>query len=360
MDFRHNAARRRRVMRDERLEVEQPAPTETAPLPFKRYQTGTVLSSQPALLDLLPKSRWLNAVYVVGALAIAIGFLLFPLNLERDGSFWVTLLSRVEWWSIEQPGSLGQMFLLVISLFNAGLCYQIYHLRRHRSDDYHGAYQVWKWALIPALGLAVVGTTVPAAMLGHLVIAIIPVAMAEIGTGVVLGVAGVVLSALLVRLYFEVRESRMATIFLGMTAISLIVCLTLTWNRLADFWTLPMNSLLSPTSWWLLTVTMGYGMLLNYFGYVYRDVIGEVPDSTSAVVRQGPASVESEPDALPSKKLASKSRESIQGQARVSGKIAARVDAEDADDVDNADSDSQADFPESDNILTRRKRRRVA
>lgn len=357
MDFRHNAARRRRVMRDERLDVEQPVPTETAPLPFKRYQSATVLSSQPALLDLLPKSRWLNAVCVVGALAIAIGFLLFPVNLERDGSFWVALLSRVEWWSIEQPGSLGQMFLLVISLFNAGLCYQIYHLRRHRSDDYHGAYQVWKWALIPAVGLAVVGTTVPAAMLGHFVTAFIPLTMAEIGTGVVLGVAGVVLSALLVRLYFEVHECRTATVFLGTTAISLIVCLTLTWNQLADFWKPPMNSLFSPTSWWLLTVTMGYGMLLNYFGYVYRDVIGGVSDSSTALGRSAPTSVELGSDVSPAKKLAGQPGDSVQDPAKVPGKIAARVDADDADDVD---SGRQTEVPESENILTRRKRRRVA
>lgn len=353
MDFRHNAARRRRVMRDERLDVDQPLPTETTAQPFKRYQTVAVLSSQPSILDVLPKAAWLNGLCIAGAIGIAIGFLFFPLNLESHGSVWATMLSRVEWWSIEQPGSLGQLFLSVVSWINVGLCYQIYQLRRHRNDDYHGAYQVWKWSLIPTLLLAGMGTSVPAAMLGYFVAAVFPQSLTVAGTGIVLGSVGVVMVGLLVRLYAEVRESRATIVFLAAAGLSLSICLSLSWNRLAGVWSLPTNPLLSPTSWWLISVMMIYGMLLNYFGFVYRDVVGEVSDlsSASGLERGIPIDLAKEPLSETRPVAASESAPEVARARRQSSERIVEQERE---------ASLHEDEPAGDNVLTRRKRRRVA
>ncbi len=353
MDFRHNAARRRRVMRDERLEVERPVLTESIPQPFRRYQTATVLACQPAILDLVPKASWLNRLCVASALAIAVGLLLLPLPVTGADSFWTALFSRPEWWSIEHPGSLGQMFLMMLSVFNVGLCYQIYHLRRHRGDDYHGAYQIWRWATLPAVVLAVMGTTVPAAILGFFLGALIPAQFTALGTGLVLGVGGVFLTALLARLYFEIRESRWATVFLGATTITAMISLTLIWNRIADVWTLPSNSFLSPTSWWLMSVASAYGMLLSYFGYVYRDVVGEVGGAANAAAmdhEQGSDDIE-ESQPVTSKSLASTNdlRSSPTNTPRPSSPV-----------IEDTEVERIREGQGAGEILSRRKRRRVA
>ncbi len=354
MDFRHNAARRRRVMRDERLDVDQPLPTETTAQPFTRYQTAAVLSSQPSILDVLPKAAWLNGLCIAGAIGIAIGFVFFPLNLVGDGSLWGMMLSRVEWWSIEQPGSLGQLFLSVVSWFNVGLCYQIYHLRRHRNDDYHGAYQVWKWALIPTLLLAVIGTSVPSAILGYFAAAVFPQAFTAAGTGLALGSVGVVMVALLVRLYAEVRESRATVVFLAAASVSLSICLSLSWNRLAGVWSLPTNPLLSPTSWWLVSIMMIYGMLLNYFGFVYRDVVGEELGSSSVAGLGRGISIDLGQEPLSETKPESAASELVPDVTKVRRLSPERIVEPEAE------SNVRDEEPVADNILSRRKRRRVA
>lgn len=286
MDFRHNAARRRRVMRDERPEVDQPVALEPVQPSFKRYQTATVLGAQPTLLAILPKTPWLIATWLLSTMAISLAFFCLPLNASSDGR-WVAILSRAEWWSIEQPGSLGQMFLLNLSVINVIICYQIYHLRRHRCDDYHGAFQVWKWALVPLVIIALAGASVPAQIITSVLESSIPAESANVRIGLILGVVGVISVGLLARLYFEVRESRWATVFLVTTGIFLTAFLGLAWNDHAKLWQLPSVSAFRASCWWLMSVTMAHGLLLTYFGFVYNDVIGKLAVESSNENRNG-------------------------------------------------------------------------
>jgi hypothetical protein len=352
MDFRHNAARRRRVMRDERLEVDRPVPTESAPQPFRRYQTSVVLSGQPAILDIVPKSVWLNGFCIVMAFLLAMGLVLIPRLGTADNSIWGTVMSRAEWWSVEHPGSLGQLFITALSVFNVGLCFQIYHLRRHRSDDYHGAYQIWRWAIIPALTVAVMGTAVPAAMLGYLLTAWIPPQSAVLVTGLALGLGGVLIAAMSARLYLEVRECRWATVLLGLTTALAMVCLTLTWNRFAGLWESPAGSLLSPMNVWLMGVASAFGALLSYFGYVYRDVIGEVTSSTQTVVDEDTVSNEAEALAAP--------LESSPAKVSDSAANLAKANREPSGESTESKLETRVAEAGSEEILARRKRRRVA
>jgi hypothetical protein len=352
MDFRHNAARRRRVMRDERLEVDRPVPTESAPQPFRRYQTSVVLSSQPTILDIVPKSVWLNGFCIVMAILIAMGLVLVPRLGTADNSIWGTVMSRAEWWSVEHSGSLGQLFLTALSVFNVGLCFQIYHLRRHRSDDYHGAYQIWRWALVPGIMVAVMGTAVPTEMLGYLLTASIPPQSTAMVTGLGLGLGGFLIAAMSARLYLEVRECRWATFLLGLTTILAILCLTLTWNRFAGLWESPAGSLLSPTNVWLMAVASAFGALLSYFGYVYRDVIGEVTSATPTVVDEDAESKQAEAPAAPLESSPAKVTDSTASPAKANRELS-RESLESKLEPQVAEAGSEE-------ILARRKRRRVA
>ncbi|MBL8890730.1 MAG: hypothetical protein JNL67_12195 [Planctomycetaceae bacterium] len=274
MDFRHNAARRRRVMRDERPEVDQPVALEPVQPTFRRYQSATVLAAQPTLLTVLPKTPWLIGTWLLSTFAVALTFFCLPFNSSMEG-VWSEFFNRPDWWLIEQPGSLGQMFLLNLSVFNMALCYQIYHLRRHRSDDYHGAFQVWKWALVPLAIVAFAGASVPAEILASILENVVPSESTSVRYAVILGSIGVFTACMLARIYFEVRESRWATIFLMATAIFMLMFLGLAWNEHAAMWQLPSMNVLRPSCWWLLSVAMAHGLLLTYFGYVYNDVVGK-------------------------------------------------------------------------------------
>jgi hypothetical protein len=350
MDFRHNAARRRRVMRDERPDVEHAVALDADPQPFRRYQTAMVLANQPSLVDLVPKSPWLIGLWGVLSSTAVVGLLCLPLVVTADSVGVASALGKRQWWSIEEPGSLGQLVLLFLSISNVALCYQIYHLRRHRNDDYHGAYQIWKWAVIPATLIAIAGTSVPAAMLGFLAAAALPESMSLLGTGLTLGVSGVIISGLLTRLYFEVRDSRVATGFLAATGVMLLMCLVLSWNRQTQFWTLPDVDILKSSGWWLLSVTMTNGMLLSYFGFVYRDVLGGQEDRR--------ASDESEPNA-------EVSVSSVRNPSVHSNRIAEEWNATSGVSSDRVNelesvSDRQEIGAASNEGLSRRKRRRAA
>lgn len=286
MDFRHNAARRRRVMRDERPEVDQPVALEPVPATFRRYQSATVLAAQPTLLAVLPKTPWLISIWLLSTVLVSLAFFCLPLNTSVD-SGWAAIFSRSEWWLMEQPGSLGQMFLLNLSIINVVLCYQIYHLRRHRSDDYHGAYQVWKWTLVPLAIIAFAGASVPAQILSSVLEIAVPAESANLRFGLILGVVGVVSAGMLARLYFEVRESRWAAAFLVTTGIFLMMFLGLAWNDHAKLWQLPSIGAFRTSCWWLMSVTMAHGLLLTYFGFVYDDVVGKPNAETSDELRNG-------------------------------------------------------------------------
>ncbi|MDG2223657.1 MAG: hypothetical protein P8L85_19915 [Rubripirellula sp.] len=52
---------------------------------------------------------------------------------------------------LDQPGSFGRWFMVMMLAGTAGLSFLIYQLRRHRNDDFAGRYRLWRTVLIVAL-----------------------------------------------------------------------------------------------------------------------------------------------------------------------------------------------------------------
>jgi len=277
MDFRHNAARRRRVMRDERLDVEQITRTEAVAQPFRRYQAEAVFSQQPSTMDLVPKTPWSTGICVTCLLAVSVFLLVLPNWQPAGDSLWAEALRRTEWWSIDQAGSLGQTLLLGLGAAHCLLCYQIYHLRRHRSDDYHGAYQVWWWALGPAMGLAIANMMVPAQLLGFLWQALVPQLGLTLWSVLTISAAGAMIVGLTVRLYYELRESWGSVLGLVCTALAFTGYVVLACNAQFEVWTpAAWGAWLQPAGWWLMANGFLASTLLVYLNYVHRDVLGSI------------------------------------------------------------------------------------
>jgi len=315
MDFRHNAARRRRVMLDDRLEVELSAPLPTCNQPFRRYQTPQVLADQPTLLDVLPKRAWLVGLIVLvllgcgGLLVLAehgSGELAESPSVSGNVDWLRPLLSNRHWWSPSIAGSLGQLFVMGLGVLSTILCFQIYHLRRHRGDDYHGAYRIWLW-LLPGLGCLAV-TNVPVvqegtAWLGQYLMS--NLAAVGLAPSAILAVAIVLLFLVTLRLFYEMRESKSAVAFLLVAALLTGGYLILRhatavgWDLATEPQAISLSGVPSAaTSVWLLIMVAQTSALLGYLGYLHRDVLGliahnPVPQTDEAGV------AETSPDQTP-------------------------------------------------------------
>jgi len=275
MDFRHNAARRRRVMRDERLEVESLANETSSTQPFRRYLTEHVLASQPTVLHCLPTHRWWVTALIACSMAIATALILFGHSGAAETRDWPILADNPQWWALQHPGSLGNLFLIALGLGNCMLGYQILHLRRHRNDDYHGTYQVWIWTL-PLLGvLALANFDSLVGILGLCLSAAVALDSIPSWPAMLSVVAILLILGIAVRGYGELRENGSSKFFLLCAAVCGFIYVGTRWNEHARVWSeLADWSLMSSSHWWLATTTFINASLLTYLCFVYRDVRG--------------------------------------------------------------------------------------
>jgi hypothetical protein len=269
-------------------------------------------------------------------------------------ALWAQVVRRSEWWSIDQAGSVGQTLLFGLGSAQCFLCYQIYHLRRHRSDDYHGAYQVWWWALFPASGLAIANMGVPTQLLAFLVQPLEPSSGLGLWSALTLSVAGCLILGLAVRLYYEVSDSRWSTVGLVAAAIAFVGYTAVAVNARFDLG-LPRqwDAVLQPSAWWLIANVLLTCTLLFYLSYVYRDVLGHVavaaedplvkavtPPAVTPPVVEKPLSGESQ----------SKNQRATSGDSTPGAVVATAAAVEEESPLETQDN----------GILARRKRRRAA
>jgi hypothetical protein len=110
----------------------------------ENYGDAEFMDQQRRLIDLIPQRRLTIALaYAVGLVAIA--------GLEALYSWIPDLLPQtagiqVATFNLNASGSLAS-WLSSLLLLAAGLvAVEVYSIRRHKVDDYHGHYRVWLWA----------------------------------------------------------------------------------------------------------------------------------------------------------------------------------------------------------------------
>lgn len=166
-------SRRRRVLLDDRDELnngsnnergEKSNGTEQGDQVIRPYSALARRMAQPRTVDILPKrKRWIFGITTSLVLIIgSAGWLHSELaNSESENSSLheqvIQLLEGSATW-------FGSTLLLASSV----MCIQIFWIRRHKSSDYRGTYQVWIW-LAGLFLLASIGFTANAAELVNLV-----------------------------------------------------------------------------------------------------------------------------------------------------------------------------------------------
>ena len=140
--------RRRRVLMEE-------ARSEDTSLDNEKCDSSLAYSEsalqQPSLTDLIPVRPLRVVLTVLTSLAALLGLLVLDDWSSSNG---------VSSFRLGTPGSLASWFGSTLLMWAAGGALLTFLIRRHRKDDYRGAYHIWIWAAI-MLVLASVAATTP-------------------------------------------------------------------------------------------------------------------------------------------------------------------------------------------------------
>jgi hypothetical protein len=211
MVLRQNATRRRRIVIDPKNQGNdaEVAPEEAQKPPRKRnrtlYKSGAERRFQWKTTDLLPKRTWGMATTIALLLLSLVGINL----LYFYSGNWHNYIGTVGVSSLQLSGKATlaawfSSFLLIISGF-ASL--QIYALRQHRQDDYRGSYRLWLW-MSGVLLLASLNCIVDLTAMGTNLISGLTKLSFQSSLLSMIGLKIVLLTALVARGSYEVRESR--------------------------------------------------------------------------------------------------------------------------------------------------------
>ena len=140
MVTRRTDARRRRVLSEEFVPTDQSAVAGNKK-PMQAYSYGANRRNQPKTTDLIPKRSLALSfffVLIIGIVAAinALAWYAVPLTeiVGEAGSYSLAL---------HGPGTLANWFCSVCLLLCAGICLQLFLMRKHKRDDYGGMYRVW-------------------------------------------------------------------------------------------------------------------------------------------------------------------------------------------------------------------------
>jgi len=157
MRFRRNDGcdqRRRRVLIEENLgdaslDLEAPVPSDadSARSPAEQllpsYTDAALADRQSPITAVIPRRRWTLIVLLLSGLATIAGIEAAYGKLHLlPREMWASGFSAVD---VQAPGGLAAWFCSMMLAVAAFQGFQIYRLRRHKTDDYRGRYRVWLW-----------------------------------------------------------------------------------------------------------------------------------------------------------------------------------------------------------------------
>lgn len=109
----------------------------------RRSYEPFALEGQPRITDLIPQKRWMIALLMFLWLLLIAGIVYLHTQLDR----WSEFVSRAALAPIDLGGAAGvaTWFSSATLLLAAVGSWQVYNVRRHKTDDYRGTYRLWFW-----------------------------------------------------------------------------------------------------------------------------------------------------------------------------------------------------------------------
>jgi len=197
----------------------------------RRYPEATLEKRQPRLADLMPRSYTVALLlFLLGAVLIA-GLEGIYLSMPRLSP--PTSGGRLAAFDLDAAGSLAAWFSSTTLALCSAAAMIVYTIRRHRLDDYHGRYRVWLWTA----GCAWLLSVDEAASLHEAFTAwIVHASGRELlagGAAWWIGLYGLLVGAVGLRLTFELRECRASSAALALAGVCYVVAIAMRLDWLA-------------------------------------------------------------------------------------------------------------------------------
>ena len=305
MAARRTNSRRRRVLHDEIGRAELAAGTmpddddsessSRGRRSMSAYSSRARRRNQLKTTDLLPK-RWPAVTAAIVTLISGVATLNALAWFSPGWHQWIGD-EGVSALAMTGHGTLAQFCVVSMSLLASLICWQIYSLRQHRRDDYQGAYRIWVWAAICCFLASVNQVVDMRAIAGNVVESLSQKSFDE-NPLAMLGVQLLVLSLIVTRGLFEIRNSRAAALSLTIAWLSTAGSIAIGYRQLhpSGNW---FDADIAAGNFALVAVGSLVAALLFYARYVYLHAHGLL-----RVVRSDADSPESEKPAAQPKKVA--------------------------------------------------------
>jgi len=221
MVVRRNDSRRRRnivteptVGSNDASEISATVETKKSKRDASLYAFGANRSCQLKTTDFIPKR-----VLAVSLLVVALVLIVGTLNvLSIYAPSWEPLIGAdgVATLALTGTGTLAAWFSSVFLLLASLACLQLFRLRKHRRDDYHGSYRMWLLMSATCFMGSLEVATHFSRILWPLLQSLIGISF-QPSSWLTIVIGAAILTLLLARTAFEVRKSRAA---LSLTAIA--------------------------------------------------------------------------------------------------------------------------------------------
>jgi hypothetical protein len=277
MDFRRNGLRderRRRVLIDESLNggegnsasnASAPADTGNAVrTPSRSYSDAAIASSQTPVSAFLPKRPYITWAVWFAGLALIGGIVLLHrfVFLGTSGAFRTDLQAL----DMTAQGGLASWFTAVMLAASAFASLLVFHIRRHRMDDYSGRYRWWLWLVPLLIATSICASTGLHNVLSGILTAVTGAELAARGKGWWLMAYTAIFVPIVPQLFIEMWRSRLATFHMVVALFELEVVQLAT--PLAT--TLCHSALLLAAHLGVLVTVLAYGR------YVFLDAHGRL------------------------------------------------------------------------------------
>lgn len=107
----------------------------------QRYTQAALMENQPRITDFIPQRPWVLLLLLVVNLAVIGGLIWLYSLMPRWAAH--TTDGRIAAFDLDSEGSLGAWYSSTVLALAATYAMLVYHLRRHRIDDYRGRYRTW-------------------------------------------------------------------------------------------------------------------------------------------------------------------------------------------------------------------------
>lgn len=111
-----------------------------------RYTQAALMENQPRITDFIPQRPWVLLLLLVVNLAVIGGLEWLYSLMPRWAAH--TTDGRIAAFDLDSEGSLGAWYSSTILALAATYAVLVFHLRRHRIDDYRGRYRTWFLAAV--------------------------------------------------------------------------------------------------------------------------------------------------------------------------------------------------------------------